>query len=84
MNDVDIDPSLPVEDVMRRWPATIAVFLRHRMACVGCPVGAFHTIAESGVAYDISGALLLAEVKAAVLKNPSPCPRRSAGGHADR
>lgn len=79
MEDIDIDPNLLVEDVMRRWPATIAVFLRHRMACVGCPVGAFHTIAESSVEYDISGALFLAELKAAAttVTDPSPGARAS-------
>jgi hybrid cluster-associated redox disulfide protein len=66
MNDVEIESKLLVDDVMRRWPATIAVFLRHQMACVGCPVGPFHTIAESIVVYGIPVALLLEELRAAV------------------
>ena len=32
---------LTVDDVMRRWPATIRVFLDFRMGCVGCPIAAF-------------------------------------------
>lgn len=36
-----------VDDVMRRWPATIRVFLDYRMRCVGCPIGCFHTIDDA-------------------------------------
>jgi len=42
-----IDPDMPVDDIMRRWPATIAVMVRHRMLCVGCPIGSFHTVADA-------------------------------------
>ena len=37
---------LTVDDVMRRWPPTIRVFLDFRMHCVGCPIAPFHTIEE--------------------------------------
>ncbi|MGY3617216.1 DUF1858 domain-containing protein [Bradyrhizobium sp. USDA 10063] len=36
-----------VDDVMRRWPPAIRVFLDFRMRCVGCPIGAFHSIEEA-------------------------------------
>ena len=36
-----------VDDVMRRWPATIRVFLNYRMRCVGCPIACFHTIEDA-------------------------------------
>src|SRR5262245_13649048 len=34
-------------DVMRRWPATIRVFLDFRMGCVGCPIASFHDIGDA-------------------------------------
>jgi hybrid cluster-associated redox disulfide protein len=40
-----IGPQDLVDDVMRRWPQTIGVFMRARMKCIGCPFGPFHTIA---------------------------------------
>ena len=43
--DVTADDS--VEDVMREDPATIRVFLDFKFACVGCPIGAFHSVAYS-------------------------------------
>ena len=36
-----------VDDVMSRWPATIRVFLDHKMGCVGCPVATFHSVDEA-------------------------------------
>jgi hybrid cluster-associated redox disulfide protein len=27
-----------VDEIMRKWPATVAVVLRYRMHCVGCPI----------------------------------------------
>jgi hybrid cluster-associated redox disulfide protein len=36
-----------VDDVMRDSPATIRVFLDYKMACVGCPIGCFHTVEDA-------------------------------------
>jgi hybrid cluster-associated redox disulfide protein len=38
---------MTVDDVMRRWPATIRVFLAFRMNCVGCPIAGFHTVDDA-------------------------------------
>jgi hybrid cluster-associated redox disulfide protein len=65
MRAFEIDPNLPVEDVMRRWPATIAVFVRRRMFCVGCAFGPFHSIADSSAEYGIPLAELMEELEAA-------------------
>ena len=42
-----ITPDLLVDDVMRRWPATIRVFLKFRFLCVGCPIACFHTVGDA-------------------------------------
>jgi len=36
-----------VDEVMRRWPSTIRVFLDFRMLCVGCPIATFHSVDEA-------------------------------------
>jgi hybrid cluster-associated redox disulfide protein len=41
-----IQPNLIADDVMRRWPSTIRVFLDRRLHCVGCPFGRFHTLEQ--------------------------------------
>jgi hybrid cluster-associated redox disulfide protein len=38
---------LLVDDVMSQWPATIRVFLKHKMGCVGCPIATFHSVDEA-------------------------------------
>jgi hybrid cluster-associated redox disulfide protein len=43
----NLDAQASVDDVMRRWPATVGVFIRLRMTCVGCPFGVFHTLAQA-------------------------------------
>ena len=35
---------LTVAEVMHRWPATVPVFIRHCLACVGCPFAPFETL----------------------------------------
>jgi hybrid cluster-associated redox disulfide protein len=38
---------LTVDEVMRRWPSTIRVFLDFRLGCVGCPIAPFHSLADA-------------------------------------
>lgn len=51
-----------VDDVMRREPATIRVFLRHGMACVGCAVGPYRTVAEVSAEHGLAVAPFLREL----------------------
>ncbi|WP_245474387.1 MULTISPECIES: DUF1858 domain-containing protein [unclassified Mesorhizobium] len=44
---MQIDPNMSMDDVMRKWPASIAVLIRHRMHCVGCHIAPFRSIAEA-------------------------------------
>jgi hybrid cluster-associated redox disulfide protein len=60
-----IRSDMPVEDVMRRFPAIIAVFLRHRMHCIGCAVSPFHTVADAAGEYGMDHAALVQELRAA-------------------
>lgn len=48
-----LDPDMTVDEIMRRWPATIRVMIRNRMLCVGCPIGSFHTVIDACTAHDI-------------------------------
>lgn len=42
-----IEADTIVDDIMRRWPATIRVFLDYKMGCVGCPISSFHTVDDA-------------------------------------
>jgi hybrid cluster-associated redox disulfide protein len=45
--------------VLARWPQTIPVFIHHHMACVGCVMAPFETLAEVALVYrlDLDGFL---------------------------
>ena len=43
----EIGYEMTVDEVMRRWPLTIRVFLDFRMNCVGCPIAGFHTVEDT-------------------------------------
>ena len=46
MEPQTISSSLTAAEVMQRWPTTVPVFIRHCLACVGCPFAPFETLAE--------------------------------------
>ncbi len=52
----------PVSAIMKLWPETIRLFLAHRMACVGCPVGGLHTLEEACSEHKVDLVPLLAEI----------------------
>ena len=62
---VRTEPDTLVDDVMTAIPVTIRVFMTHRMHCVGCAVGRFHTIADACRAHGIDLAAFMAEIVAA-------------------
>jgi hybrid cluster-associated redox disulfide protein len=70
------EPHLRVDDVMRRWPATIRAFLDFGMRCVGCPIAGFHTVddacREHGVDREVFLGSLRASAAAGARKRPDP------------
>ena len=54
MEQPKLEADLIVADVLAHWPQTIPVFLRRRMACVGCPIAPFETLAEVAVIYGLN------------------------------
>lgn len=59
------DPDLSLADLMRHWPDTIPVFLRHKMLCVGCLISPFHTIVDACAEYGLDEREFLAELQEA-------------------
>jgi hybrid cluster-associated redox disulfide protein len=60
-----IDSKALVDEVMRRWPATVGVFMRWRMKCVGCPFGVFHSVEHACEEHAQDLARFLAALEAA-------------------
>lgn len=59
-----------VQDIILRYPQTIAVFNRHRLACPGCYISPHHTIADTAREYTISVEPLLADLNGALPAEP--------------
>lgn len=55
MEPRSIDPNMTVDEIMRRWPDTIHVMIRHKLLCIGCPFGTFHTVADACAIHEIDG-----------------------------
>lgn len=55
-----------VDDVMRKWPSTIPVFLKYRMKCVGCPIGPFHTIQDACREHDVDCSAFVVDLNIAI------------------
>lgn len=66
-----IDPDMSVDEIMRRWPATIRVMIRHEMLCIGCPIGFFHSVADAAAAHTLDEATFTVELLAAMRTDPS-------------
>lgn len=45
--------TLTLEQLFQRWPETVAAFQRRQMACVGCVVAPFYTVADAAQVYDL-------------------------------
>jgi hybrid cluster-associated redox disulfide protein len=56
-----------VSEVMQRWPQTAAVFLRHRMNCIGCEMSVFEALSDAARIYDIRSEQFIRELEQAVL-----------------
>lgn len=61
-----VTPESLIAHVLRTWPQTIGVFLRHRMACVGCSMSAFDTLGDAAQSYGIDVARFVAELEAVI------------------
>jgi hybrid cluster-associated redox disulfide protein len=53
MKQPQLEATLSVAEVLARWPQTIPVFVHHRMACIGCAMASFESLAEVAEIYDL-------------------------------
>lgn len=67
-----LDENMPLEEVMRRWPATIRVFLNYRMHCIGCPISCLHTARDAAREHGVELDRFLADLRNAAGTDPTP------------
>lgn len=66
MEHPPLTSNLTVAEVLARWPQAIRVFFRHRMACVGCTMAPFDTIADVAAIYRLPLHCFLSELQQAI------------------
>ncbi len=54
-----------IDWVVNEYPATVPVFLRWRMLCIGCPIARFESIAEACANYQNPVERFVGELRAA-------------------
>ncbi len=62
---------LTVDQVLARWPQTLAVFLHHHMACAGCVMAPFETVAEAAAIYHLELPRFLSALQPAISPSES-------------
>ncbi len=72
MESQTISSHLTAAEVMQRWPATVPVFIRHCMACVGCPFAPFQTLAEIPAIYGVRLDDFICELQQAIDSTDKP------------
>lgn len=60
-----VEPSATVAQLLERHPVTIRVFIGHRMACIGCAIGPYHTVEEACAEYDLPISTFMRELMVA-------------------
>ncbi len=68
-----------IAEVLVQCPQAALVFTRFRMACVGCPMAAFETLAEAAQAYGLAPEAVLQEIRGAVTERMSQLQASSRG-----
>ena len=61
--DAALTADMMVDDVMRRWPSTLRVFLDFRTRCVGCPIATFHSVDEACDEHSVNPAAFLSKLR---------------------
>jgi hybrid cluster-associated redox disulfide protein len=73
MGDEDID-ELVLEEIMRRWPQVLRVFIDWHLHCIVCPISHFHTLADAAAAHGYPVEQLREAVRRAIHEEPGLPP----------
>ena len=51
-----------IEEVVKQYPETMMVFMKHGLHCVGCHVSSFESIEEGAMAHGVDVDILVADL----------------------
>ena len=61
-----ITKSMPIGEVVQKYPETIQVFLQHGLMCFGCAIARFENVEQGAQAHGIDVEALMKDLNAAV------------------
>lgn len=61
-----LSPAIAMTDLMAAWPQVIPLLLDRRMACVGCCMARFETLADAAAIYGMDLERLLSDLERAI------------------
>ena len=64
----EISKSMPIGEIVEKYPQSVEVFLRHGLMCFGCAVARFENLEQGAIAHGINVDVLLKDLNAAVLQ----------------
>jgi hybrid cluster-associated redox disulfide protein len=62
---------MTISEILDRWPEFIPVFLKHKMACVGCSMADFMTLEDALEIYKINEELFIEELNLTIQNRKS-------------
>lgn len=57
-----ITKDIKIEEVVKQYPETMMVFMKHGLHCVGCHVSAFESVEDGAMAHGINVDALVADL----------------------
>ena len=57
-----ITKDIKIEEVVKEYPETMMVFMKHGLHCVGCHVSAFESVEDGALAHGINVDALVADL----------------------
>jgi hybrid cluster-associated redox disulfide protein len=73
--DFSLSQRMLMADLMSAWPQVIPVLLARRMACVGCDMARFETLADSARIYGLDLKVLMADLNRVIEDSTPKSPR---------
>jgi hybrid cluster-associated redox disulfide protein len=61
-----IFPHLTISAILERWPEVIPIFIKHKMACVGCSLADFMTLEDALEIYQLEKEPFIEQIKEAI------------------
>ncbi len=62
--DISVDSN--ILEIIQTYPASVEVFMKHGLPCVGCAAARFESISDISAEFGVDGEELVAEIKSKV------------------